>query len=396
MRHPGSELLLRALASALCLSVLLGVSPAAATEYPTWDDLAVARQDEAAAQAAITEIETLLAVLETTVDRTRAEEEIKGALWREADEEHQAAAQRAETLQSQADQADASALASEARAGQMAAQLMRVGGHDVTAILFTSPQAEGLLYYLGLSSKLSEQANAIYERALQDHNTAQALTDQADVAEAELQILKQDAETAFAEAQAASIAAAAAVQEQAANRARLQQQLIVLTEKREATEADYQAGVEERKAQGIGLDGGDISSSGWALPTSGNISDSFGPRIHPVSGGYSFHQGTDIDASCQQPIYAANGGTVVYAGRNGGYGNFVLINHGGGVSTAYAHIVDGGILVAYGQQVAVGQNIARVGTTGTSTGCHLHFEVRINGVATDPVPFMSDRGITIG
>jgi murein DD-endopeptidase MepM/ murein hydrolase activator NlpD len=247
-----------------------------------------------------------------------------------------------------------------------------------------------------MSSKIAEQANAIYERALLDRNTAQALTDQAEVARDELEVLKIAAEKAFAEAQAAAQTAAAALAEQQDNQARLQAQLVVLKERRAATEADYLAGVQERLNSGASLDAGEISLSGWAKPASGYITSNFGYRIPPTSGASSFHQGTDIGAYCGAPIFAAHGGTVVYAGWNGGYGNFVLIDHGGGVQTAYAHIVDGGILVGYGQNVDVGTQIASVGTTGTSTGCHLHLEVRFWGVATDAVPFFAGQGITLG
>ncbi|HXD60550.1 MAG TPA: M23 family metallopeptidase, partial [Lacisediminihabitans sp.] len=80
----------------------------------------------------------------------------------------------------------------------------------------------------------------------------------------------------------------------------------------------------------------------------------------------------------------------------GGYGNYIRINHGGGLTTAYGHIVNGGILVSVGQSVSAGQQIARIGSTGESTGCHLHFETRPGGVATNPVPFMAARGITLG
>ena len=280
----------------------------------------------------------------------------------------------------------------------MAAQLARGGsGQDLVAELLTSTSDPAdLLYNLGMSSKLSEQTNAIYERALQDRNTAQALTDQADVAKAELQVLRTAAEKLFVEAQAAAIAAADALREQEENQARLQQQLTVLTEKRAATEADYLAGVRERIGSGASLDAGEISLSGWAKPVSGRITDSFGWRISPTAGASSYHQGTDIGAGCGQPLYAASSGTVVYAGWNGGYGNFVMIDHGSGVTTSYAHIRDGGILVSYGQYVDVATNIAQVGTTGTSTGCHSHFEVRINGTATDAEVFMRNQGITLG
>lgn len=379
--------------------VLLGPTASArATDYPTWGDVAAVRNDQAAAQNAIARIEGLLAGLQSEAARTAADSETKGTLWRAADEKFQVAALRAENLQNQADLASELANSSQQRAGQMAAQLARGGsGQDLVAELLTSTSDPAdLLYNLGMSSKISEQANSIYERALQDRNTAQALTDQADVAKAELQVLRKAAEKLFVEAQAAAIAAADALREQEENQARLQQQLTVLTEKRAATEADYLAGVRERIGSGASLDAGEISLSGWAKPVSGRITDSFGWRISPTAGASSYHQGTDIGAGCGQPLYAASSGTVVYAGWNGGYGNFVMIDHGSGVTTSYAHIRDGGILVSYGQYVDVATNIAQVGTTGTSTGCHSHFEVRINGTATDAEVFMRNQGITLG
>jgi murein DD-endopeptidase MepM/ murein hydrolase activator NlpD len=339
----------------------------------------------------------MLAGLKAEAARTQADAEAKGLIWQEADLLFQEAAFKAANLQEQADAANEVATESEQRAGQWAAQLVRSGGGDLTAnLLANSGDADDLLYGLGMSSKISGQAYAIYESALVDRNTAQSLTDQADVAKKELEALKIIAEKAFNEAQAASNAAAAALEEQLANQATLEQQLIVLKQRRAATEADYLAGVRERIGTGASLDAGEISLTGWARPAAGRITDSFGPRIHPVFGGYSFHRGTDIGAGCGANIYAASGGTVVYAGYNGGLGNFVLIDHGGGVATGYAHIVSGGILVQYGQSVDVGTHIAEVGTTGTSTGCHLHFEVRINGTVTDAVPFMANQGITIG
>ncbi|WP_022908300.1 peptidoglycan DD-metalloendopeptidase family protein [Curtobacterium sp. B18] len=92
-------------------------------------------------------------------------------------------------------------------------------------------------------------------------------------------------------------------------------------------------------------------------------------------------------------IVAAAAGTVDYAGWYGGYGNYVRISHGGGVQTAYGHIVNGGFRVSPGQRVSAGQLIALVGSTGNSTGCHTHFEVHVNGATVDPVPFMQARGV---
>ena len=389
------------LATSFFVSSDLVVNPvdsASAADYPTWDDVANARNNEAAAQSQITAIKALIRQLEDNAKRAQEDATAKGAKWGELDSLYQAAAGRAQTLLDQADAAAITADDSARRAGQMAAQIARAGGGtDLTATLFTdSANADSLLYGLGMSGRVASQANALYERAVLDRNTAQALTDQADIARDELEELKIAAEAAFIAAQEASKVAAAAVVEQQENQARLAQQLIVLKERRAATEADYNKGVEERMKAGIGLPAGAISAAGWAKPVDGNITSSFGPRVPPTGGASSYHQGTDLGAGCGSPIYAAAAGTVVYAGWNGGYGNFVLIDHGGGVQTAYAHIVDGGIYVGYGQGVAPGTHIASVGTTGTSTGCHLHLETRIGGTAINSVPFFAERGIVLG
>mgnify|MGYP001807042716 CR=1 FL=1 len=375
---------------------MLPVGEAHATEYPTWDDVAAARNDEAATQARIVEIQNLLAGLQAEANRAAAESEAKAALWEAADTRFQEAVSKAKTLQNQADLANTKAAASRQRAGQMAAQLMRVGATDTTMQLLLNPSnADGLLYGLGMSQKIAEQANAIYERALMDQNTAQALTDQANVAQEQLAEIRAVAEEAFTQAQAASEAAATALNEQTNNEATLQQQLVVLSERRAATETDYLAGVRERVGSGASLDAGEISLSGWARPAPGYITSIYG---WSEQYGTSFHKGIDLGFACGQNVYAASGGTVIFAaeGWNGGYGNYIILEHGNGVRTAYAHLLEGGVLVSAGQQVDVGQNIARGGTTGNSTGCHLHFEVRVNGETVSPATFMSDRGITLG
>lgn len=384
----------------LAAAAIVGSSAAAwAVDYPSWADVAAARNNQAATQAAVTQIQSLLAGLQAEADRAAVDAKAKGELWAAADQKFQEAAFRAQNLQDQADAANNTAKVSEQRAGQMAAQLMRSGGGDITATLFANTGtagADNLLYGLGMSSKISEQANAIYDRALQDKNTAQSLSDQASVAKNQLGALKAIAEKAFNDAQAAATAAQTAYQSQQDHATLLAAQLVVLTQDRAATEADYLAGVKARIGVDASLDAGEISLSGWARPAAGSITDGFGYRVSPTPGASTYHQGTDIGASCGANIYAASSGTVEYAGWNGSYGNFILLNHGNGIETAYGHIVNGGLLVSVGQDVVVGQNIAHVGTTGTSTGCHLHFEVRVNGVARDSVPFMAAQGITIG
>ena len=147
----------------------------------------------------------------------------------------------------------------------------------------------------------------------------------------------------------------------------------------------------------VGLVGGFLLAPGsWVDPVRGPITDVFGPRPSQPAGTPVFHPGVDIGAACLSVIVAAADGVVSFAGPNYGYGNFILIDHGSGVQTAYGHIFDGTIMVSPGQHVTAGQPIARVGSTGESTGCHLHIEVRINGSAIDPMPFFADRGVTLG
>lgn len=128
------------------------------------------------------------------------------------------------------------------------------------------------------------------------------------------------------------------------------------------------------------------SSGRFQLPASGRLSSPFGYRVHPISRVRKLHTGQDISAPSGSPIYAAESGVVVSAGWRGGYGNATVVDHGAGVATLYAH--QSRFAVRAGQHVARGQLIGYVGSTGYSTGPHLHFEVRVNGSPTDPAPYL--------
>lgn len=140
---------------------------------------------------------------------------------------------------------------------------------------------------------------------------------------------------------------------------------------------------------------GGASSDGWMRPLAhAKLGDPFGPRpVQPVAGVSLFHRGQDIIAPCGTPIRAAAAGTVSTAAWWGTYGNWILVDTGNGVAVGYAH--ESRIAVSVGQRVQEGQVIGYVGETGAATGCHLHLEVHLHGVAVNPVPFFTAKQIPL-
>ena len=127
-------------------------------------------------------------------------------------------------------------------------------------------------------------------------------------------------------------------------------------------------------------------SGTMTLPAPGPVTSPFGSRGSPVNGVQEFHEGIDIGAAQGAPIRAAASGTVSFAGQMSGYGNVVIVQHAGGLATSYGH--QSAMLVTVGQPVVAGEVIGAVGATGDATGPHLHFEVRLNGVAVNPAPYL--------
>lgn len=139
------------------------------------------------------------------------------------------------------------------------------------------------------------------------------------------------------------------------------------------------------------LQGGSTTALGtgaytWPTPGYSAITSPYGMRYHPILKVRKMHTGVDIGAPMSATIVAADSGTVIHAGWMGGYGQVLVIDHGNGISTLYAH--QSAFLVGNGASVSKGQAIGKVGTTGWSTGPHLHFEVRINGSYTDPMAYI--------
>ncbi|MEU2201697.1 M23 family metallopeptidase [Isoptericola sp. NPDC019482] len=143
---------------------------------------------------------------------------------------------------------------------------------------------------------------------------------------------------------------------------------------------------------------GKVNAEGWAQPAKGPLVSHYGMRVDPVTGAFTrLHAGADLAGGGDGgPIWAAQDGVVIdtFTDSYGGWN--IDVDHGGGVVTRYKHMWASGVLVNTGDQVRAGEQIGRVGSSGNSTGPHLHFEVHVNGEPVDPEPFMAEVGITLG
>lgn len=158
-------------------------------------------------------------------------------------------------------------------------------------------------------------------------------------------------------------------------------------EERSASSDEITSLIRAETAAVTGLTPGSASLEGFIMPTAGRIGSGFGLRVHPILGTVRQHQGVDIGARTGNPIWASKDGRVIFAGWKGGYGNTVVMVHGDGtVTTLYAHMSV--IRSSVGDRIDQGELIGEIGSTGLSTGPHLHFEVRVHGVPKDPVAFL--------
>lgn len=232
-----------------------------------------------------------------------------------------------------------------------------------------------------LQAKVQEekQAVAALESAKKGelNDVADDLTDAQTVAkayEAEIQ------------AQNEVIAQIQAAQKRAAEQQAAQQQAQAAEENQGATDA---AGENQNTAQNTTPSGNGQSTGSmmWPCPSSKRVTSDYGPRTSPTNGASSNHKGIDIGAAYGADIVAADGGTVLVATYSSSGGNYVIIDHGGGLCTVYMHASS--LAVSAGQTVSKGQVIAKVGSTGISTGNHLHFGVTLNGVYVSPWGYVS-------
>ena len=154
-------------------------------------------------------------------------------------------------------------------------------------------------------------------------------------------------------------------------------------ERRRQEEEERRRAIEEERRRHE-AENGPFELVAW--PADGDKTSGFGPRVHPIFGSVRQHNGIDLDGDTGDRVRAARSGEVILAGEKGGFGNTIVIYHGLGYSTLYAHLSR--IEVSVGQNVASGDRIGAIGSTGWSTGPHLHFELRIDGRAVDPTPYL--------
>jgi murein DD-endopeptidase MepM/ murein hydrolase activator NlpD len=166
-----------------------------------------------------------------------------------------------------------------------------------------------------------------------------------------------------------------------------------LTKKSELEELDSQLQKDSQEIQALlsrpsGSGGGSPTYTGgqFVWPANGPVTSPYGYRTHPIFGDSRLHTGVDIGAPYGSSVFAASGGRVVFAGTMSGYGNAIVVDHGGGVATTYNHL--SGFSISGGASVSRGQTIGSVGCTGYCTGPHLHFEVRLGGSPVDPMPYL--------
>ena len=214
----------------------------------------------------------------------------------------------------------------------------------------------------------------------QDRARLDALAEEAKKVQAEVAKKKAEQQRVLDNAKA-NKAAAAQMEQDLIARSNAVKDLI--QERIRQAEAARQAQQEESG----GSDDNYVQGTGQlSWPCSGVITSPYGYRTHPIFGRTIYHSGMDIGVDYGTPIHAADSGTVIYSGWISGYGNAVIIDHGGGMQTLYGH--NQSLNVSEGQSVSKGDGIAFAGSTGNSTGPHCHFEVEINGQAVDPMGYL--------
>jgi murein DD-endopeptidase MepM/ murein hydrolase activator NlpD len=331
-----------------------------------------ASAEEAAAIAAVQEVQARRAELDAAA--AALDRQIADASAREA-----AAQAEVDAAQLEIDRIQAEINASKEDFEESAATLYRnagSGSNSLEVLQFAQDPTDRISSkrYLTEVSRQAEREIDTFG-ALQDDLEDQR--DAADAARAAVAAEKAEVERLRAEAEPARAAAHAEEEREA-------QMLAGISARRSEFEAQLASLQAEQQALGRGVSRG--SGSGQlSWPCDGDVSSGFGYRVHPISGTRRMHTGLDLGCANGAPIHASGSGVVTDAGPRGGYGNAVVIDHGDGLATLYGH--QSRVAVSAGQQVSEGEVIGYVGSTGQSTGPHLHWEVWVNGTPVDPMGY---------
>jgi murein DD-endopeptidase MepM/ murein hydrolase activator NlpD len=434
------------LVSLLLVASVFGPTPAnAAPNYPDWGDVEAAKQNEATKNAEIEKLNTLISELQVSSDALRKSANEAASKYEAALQVALEAEQKSADLDVQLTEAESTAADSKQQAGSLFARMGRMNSTNVSLELFLDSDAsDDTLYKLSAMAKFTERSAEVLQSARQDANQVSSVTAQAKVAAQTLEEAKAEAEAQLAVAQTAADTALVALQEQQARESTLVEQLAFLKDTRASVERDYLAGVAARKAaaeaaaaeaarkaaaaaaarggssggsgggsggSGGGSGGGSSSggsgtagsyfvpsSQGWWRPLPGPVTSQYGPRrIICNSAGCSsnHHAGVDLAGSCGTQIRSVAAGRVVSARNAGGFGNRVIVDHGGGVQSIYGHMQTGSFRVSAGQQIPAGTFIGGVGDTGVVTGCHLDIKMTVNGGEVNPSTFLRGRGVNL-
>jgi murein DD-endopeptidase MepM/ murein hydrolase activator NlpD len=295
------------------------------------------------------------------------------------------------STQAQYNKAQADLTAANAALAARAVSIYKAGGTDYFALVFEARALSDLVGQVDLLSKVMdqdrkmvEQIRALQAKVLEEGNALQETKAQASAVEGQQQkdtdaldkVVKQQkaALNEVSDARAAKRAVAAKAEKDLVAWQAREKELLRQSQDIEAVLRGNSAG-------------GSVHGSGRLIwPVDGPITSPFGERENPIFHRMEMHTGIDIGAAEGTPIYAADSGTVVFAGWKGGYGKATIIGHGNGLATLYGH--QSKLLVSEGQTVNKGQLIGRVGSTGWATGPHLHFEVRLNGTPVNPMKYL--------
>ncbi|MBK0421371.1 peptidoglycan DD-metalloendopeptidase family protein [Leucobacter sp. CSA2] len=452
MQRPNAAPRRRAL-SILAITAIIGSlfvggmspAPAQALDLPTWDDVQAAKSNESAGAQKVTEIEKLLADGEVQLKKLRTAHASIVEDMKAAQKKFEDASWRADRLDDEAKKSRKEADAAAEQAAAVVAQMYRSGGVDRSMEFLLEPDADtadALLDRMASMSKATERNTVISDEAEQSANTANSLGKQAAEAQKERERLYKDVQVKEKAAADAVATQSDKVQEQEAQQRDLKAKLDALKDTRVKTVAGYQKRLEEEEKErqrlleiqrkemerqqqlanqggggggggnpggggggggnpgggggggnpgGGGGGGGTTGGRGWAMPTRNfYVSEGFRPPGRPD------HTGIDLAAPCGTPIYAAYSGTVTVAGYVDDFGgNMVYLAQDDQMQTRYAHMISWPP-VGSGQRVSKGQVIGWVGSTGASSGCHLHFEV-IPGFDTQwAVPYLNPAPFLFG